>query len=453
MSGRRGAARAVLQLINKARRLAPVAFVFALVPRAVKLRITLRLARIAIGADSPRTVLAARSSAFALPRSIDSRYAGLGVDLCGYVRGEFGLGETVRAFARALAQSGYPFALTDFEVSTPARAEDHSLDGWLVTKPEHASSIYFVNPDQMLQARAHFEMRRSEGCYIVGYWFWELGHFPDAWRDAFQLVDEVWVASEFVRSSIAPATDKPVLLVPMPLDCFAPAPVGRRYFGIPDDRFVFLYTFDYHSYPVRKNPEAAIEAFQLAFERERQDVCLFIKTLNADRLLDAHLKLLDAASADRRILVSDGHLERTEVSALIACSDAYVSLHRSEGLGLGMAEAMALRKPVIATGYSGNLDFMSSKDARLVDFRLVDVAPGAYPHWQGQQWAEPDIRQAAHYMRALADDPAAAASLGAAAAQRIRRQYAPSACALAAIARLQSIASRAKAACSTGTPK
>jgi glycosyltransferase involved in cell wall biosynthesis len=116
-----------------------------------------------------------------------------------------------------------------------------------------------------------------------------------------------------------------------------------------------------------------------------------------------------------------------------------------------MAEAMALGKPVVATAYSGNLDFMSGESACLVDFHLIDVAAGAYPYWCGQRWAEPDIAQAARNMRALADDPSAAAVLGAAAAERIRRQYAPAACASAAIARLQNLAaSRSAAICNSG---
>lgn len=458
MSVWQGTAKAALQLIRKARRLAPIAVVSAFVPRTLKLRVTEKLARIAIGSGLERDGATGGSpstaSVSAPARRLDPRYADQGVDLCGYVRGELGLGETVRGFARALAQSGFPFTLTEFEVPTPARAMDHSLADWLVQQPKHATGIYFVNPDQMLLARTHFETRRSAGRYIIGYWFWELEHFPDPWRDALHLVDEVWVASEFVRRSVARVTDKPVHLVPMPLDFGNTAPVGRRHFGLPDDRFVFLNTFDYHSYPLRKNPEGAIEAFCRAFLPGREDVCLFVKTLNADRLLDAHLRLMDKAGSDRRIFISDGHLQRGEVSALIACSDAYISLHRSEGLGLGMAEAMALGKPVIATGYSGNLDFMSQDDARLVDYRLVDVAPGAYPHWQGQRWAEPDVRQAAQFMRALADNRSSANLLGAAAAERIRRQYDPSACSLVAIDRLQSIAaSRTKAVTGSGHPE
>jgi hypothetical protein len=109
---------------------------------------------------------------------------------------------------------------------------------------------------------------------------------------------------------------------------------------------------------------------------------------------------------------------------------------------------------VIATGYSGNMDFMSAQEACPVDFCLREVAPGAYPHWQNQRWAEPHIAQAARFMRRLADDPAAARALGAAGMARIQRQYAPSACASAVIDRLQAVAAaRPAVACASGTPQ
>lgn len=445
MSLLRSTAATLLRLLARARRIAPVAALYALFPAEWKLRVSRRLLLTAVGKQGgiPAAADAAQRDGNVPdlpPLRVDPRHAGKGVNLCGYVRGELGLGESVRLFAQALAQSGYPFSLVDYGVPTHANADDHSLDQWLAPLPEHPPSVYFVNPDQMLLNRAHFEAQKHAGRYLIGYWFWELEHFPTEWRHAFDLVDEVWVASEFVHCCVAAATDKPVMLMPMPIDVAPSITVNRQRFGLPADRFVFLFTFDYHSYPRRKNPEGAIAAFRAAFPRGRDDVHLLIKTLNADRLPDAHLRVVGAAASDPRIVVSDVHLSRAGTSALIACADAYVSLHRSEGFGLGMVEAMAMGKPVIATGYSGNMDFMSEHDARLVDYALVDVAANAYPYWQGQQWAEPDIAQAARHMRALADDPAAAAALGAAAATRIQRQYARSARASAVIDRLQIIA-------------
>lgn len=443
MSFVRGIAAALLRLIARARRFAPIALLYSVVPRSWKLGVTRGLLNSALGSDHfeiRRAIPPDGDDAAAPARQVQRIYSGQGVNLFGYVRGEFGLGESVRRVARALAQSGYPFELIDFELSTPGQAEDHSLDAWLSKMPTHATSIYFVNPDQMLLARAHLEEQRMAGRYVIGYWFWELERFPEAWSDAFQLVDEVWVASEFVRNSVAAATHKPVHLVPLPIECLPASAVDRDRFGLERDRFVFLFSFDYHSYPQRKNPEAVIAAFRMAFPPERDDVRLLIKTVHADRLPDAHLRLVNATAADPRIRIADAPLLRTDVSALLACADAYVSLHRSEGLGLGMAEAMALGKPVIATGYSGNMDFMSPQDACVVGFSLVDVPADAYPHWQNQRWADPDVAQAARYMHALADAPTGARELGCAAMARIRRQYAPFACASAMIARLQNIA-------------
>jgi len=227
--------------------------------------------------------------------------------------------------------------------------------------------------------------------------------------------------------------------MPLPIDLSAIQP-DRKKFGLPADKFVFLFTFDYHSYPQRKNPEAVIAAFHAAFPLERGDVRLLIKTINAERAADVHLRLVDRARGDPRIHFRDEHLRRDDMYQLIASADAYVSLHRSEGFGLGMAEAMYFGKPVVATRYSGNLDFMSDDVACLVDCAMVEVPPGAYPHWQGQQWAQPDLQHAATHMRRLADDPIAARALGAAAAARIQRQYVPSARALAVIDRVRVIA-------------
>lgn len=342
-------------------------------------------------------------------------------------------------FAQTLAEAGFPFSLVNFDLPTPAQNESCALQSWLSGRPEYPTSIYFVNPDQMLRARSQLEAQRQQGRYLIGFWFWELEHFPLEWQGALDLVDEIWVASSFVQRSISAATRKPVLRMPLPIDLCNVHP-DREFFGLPEGKFIFLFTFDYYSYPQRKNAEAVVAAFRTAFPAGRGDVCLLIKSINAERVADAHLRLVGAARGDPRIVFRDGHIGREEMYRLIASADAYVSLHRSEGFGLGMAEAMHLGKPVIATRYSGNLDFMSDEVARLVDCKMVQVPPGAYPHWQGQRWAEPDVEMAAICMRSLADDPRGARELGTAAAARIRRQYARSACASAVIARMQAIA-------------
>lgn len=434
----RSGAAAILRFITYARRWRLAAAVYARLPASWKVRISRRLLRSAVGIDQVAAVESNVLSIAAPRRNLEPRFAGQGVNLCGHVRGEFGLGESVRLFARSFAEAGFPFSLLNFELPIPAGESDRSLDGWLSMSGEHAVSVYFVNPDQMLRACDSVKLQKRQGRYLIGYWFWELERFPAGWLAALELVDEVWVASSFVQRAVSTVTQKPVLRMPLPIDLPAIQP-NREKFGLPADKFVFLFTFDYHSYPQRKNPEAVIAAFQAAFPLERNDVRLLIKTVNAERVADAHLRLVGAARGDPRIQFRDERLRRDEMYRLIESADAYVSLHRSEGFGLGMAEAMYFGKPVVATCYSGNLDFMSEDEACLVDCTMVEVPAEAYPHWQGQQWAQPDVGHAAAHMRRMADDPAAARVLGAAAAARIRRQYAAPACGSAAISRLQAI--------------
>ncbi len=180
---------------------------------------------------------------------------------------------------------------------------------------------------------------------------------------------------------------------------------------MPEDKFLFLFSFDYLSVFKRKNPLAVIEAFTRAFGSGER-VGLIIKCINHDRDPAAHAELRAAASAHPEIEVIDRYLDPLDNSSLAALCDCYVSLHRAEGFGFGPAEAMWLGKPVIATGYSGNLDFMTPENSLLVDYRLVPIGAGADPYPADAQWADPDIQHAASLMRGLFDDPERAQRAG-----------------------------------------
>jgi glycosyltransferase involved in cell wall biosynthesis len=211
----------------------------------------------------------------------------------------------------------------------------------------------------------------------------------------------------------------------------------RADFGLEGGDFIFLCSFDFNSYLARKNPLAAIEAFRRAFADRRPNVKLLIKSSNGHRHTENLRALLNAIGDDDRIIVRDEIIDRGDLGALQRCSDAYVSLHRAEGFGLGMAECMRLGKPVIATGWSGNVDFMTSVNSCLVNYRLVPVGEGEYPHYAGQYWAEPNVDHAAELMRRLVDDPEFAASIGTRAAQDIRTRLSPHAAACEIIRRIE----------------
>lgn len=362
-----------------------------------------------------------------------------GVNLLGYARGEFGIAECLRAYTRALEPSGYPFGIFNFDVGAASRQQNHSVDGSLSDTLRYATNVFFINADQMPIARHVLGKTAFRGHYNVGLWLWELEQFPHDWRCAFDLVDEVWAPTAFVRDAIAAATTKPVLRMPMPVEFDAPAGMDRAAFSLPDDEFMFLFSYDFNGFRSRKNPEAVIAAFLHAFGDGTRGVRLLVKSTNGTRFPDQLEALQRSATDDPRIEVRDGFLSRETMFGLQNAVDGFVSLHRSEGFGLNIAECMYLGKPVIATGYSGNMDFMDAGNSLPVDYRMVPLHAGDYPYWCGQHWAEPDVAHAARLMRRVFDDRAFARNIGAAAAASIRRTHSRAACAAAITARLREI--------------
>lgn len=362
-----------------------------------------------------------------------------GVNLLGYARGEFGIAENVRSYARALELSGYPFLIFNFDVGAASRQQDHSMDRHFSDTLRYAVNTFFINADQVPIARNVLGNQAFAGRHNIAFWVWELEKFPRDWRGAFDLVDEVWVPTAYVRDAISAATDKPVLRMPKAIEFDAPVGMDRTHFGLAQDEFVFLFSYDFNSFSSRKNPEATIAAFRQAFGDGTSRVRLLVKSTNGGRFPD-RLEALDRSVADdARIEVRDGFVSREEMSGLQNAIDCFVSLHRAEGFGLGLAECMYLGKPVIATGYSGNLDFMDRDNGLLVDYRLIPLRNGDYPYWRGQQWADADVAHAARLMRQVFDDREFARRIGANAAASIRRSNSRAACTAAITTRLQEI--------------
>ena len=306
----------------------------------------------------------------------------------------------------------------------------------------YATNVFFINADQMQVARDALGATAFAGRYNIGYWLWELEHFPRAWDRAFDLVDEVWAPTEFVRAAIAANTRKPVLKIPVTIDFEVPTGMDRAHFGLDSDAFVFLFSYDFNGFAARKNPEATIEAFRRAFPDRRQNARLVVKSINGHRFPERLAQLARSVSEDPRIEVRDGFLARGEMHALQNACDCYVSLHRAEGFGLGMAECMYLGKPVIATAYSGNMEFMTPQNSCPIDYTLVPVQEGEYPFWQAQHWAEADVEAAARAMRRVFDDREWASKLGGRAAADVRARLSRAGCAEAMAARLDAITRR-----------
>ena len=258
------------------------------------------------------------------------------------------------------------------------------------------------------------------------------------WHSAFDYYDEIWVPSDFTRESIAAVSPIPVRKITYPFYLNeAEAVPDRKRFGLPDDAFVFLFNFDFLSTTHRKNPAGVIDAFQRAFKIDDKAV-LVLKSINWEHDREGRAALGRRAEG-ANVVFLDPHLPGAEVNALFASADSYVSLHRSEGLGLGMAQAMYLGKPVIGTGYSGNLEFMNAENSLLVNFSMTELEEDSGPYERGTHWAAPDVAHAASLMRWVYENRAASQALGARAAQDIRRILDPQKTAREILQRVQEL--------------
>jgi glycosyltransferase involved in cell wall biosynthesis len=285
-------------------------------------------------------------------------------------------------------------------------------------------NVFHLDAPQSEEIDHHHGRGFRTGHYNVGYWAWELPEFPDGWVAHHRFFDEIWCPSEFTRAAIAAKVPKPVLAMPHAIDFPVPPGDPRPRFALPPRTFLFLFVYDLNSTQERKNPHAVIAAFRRAFSAGGP-VGLVIKTHNAGRnpgaLAELQAGLQDLPNAH---LISDT-LSRTGVYELQQACDCFVSLHRAEGFGLNIAEAMFLGKPVIATDWSGTAEFVNAANGCPVTYRLVTLDRDHGPYSSGQTWAEPDIEHAAHWMRRLAEDEALRARLGAQAAADIRRLFSP----------------------------
>lgn len=364
--------------------------------------------------------------------------------LAGYLTGVMGTGEHARQLAAALRTQG--IELSTFTLHGTGALEDEALlEGapGAPTGPKQAKkfqdfNLLCVNADQVPVVVPQLGSEFFAGRYTIGFWAWEVGAFPERFRPAFEGVDEVWVGSRHARDAIAPLSPVPVLAVPQPVSLADPDPDARPPAGLPNG-YRFLFAFDYLSVFERKNPLAVVNAFRSAF-LPGEGASLILKTLNHDRDPDAHAKLRAAAADHRDIHLLERTLPRAERDALIAGADCYVSLHRAEGFGYTMAESMWLGKPVIATGYSGNLDFMTAENSLLVEHKLIPIGPGHDPYPAEGLWAQPDVDHAARLMRRVFEHREEATAIGRRAARDIRATHAPAVAGLAMRSRLEALA-------------
>lgn len=369
-------------------------------------------------------------------------YTGVpGVNLIGYNRAEMGLGEGCRLLAQALESCGMPYGINNFERGNPSRMGDLS---WAHREQEgypYRVNLVHVNGDNMRYVREEFGDAFMKDRYNIGYWAWELSELPGSWRDGFTGLQEIWTPTTFVRDVLARHTALPVHAVPYGIripGAFDGSALRAR-FGLPSQAFLFLCMFDVFSTSLRKNPSGAIEAFRRAFPSGSSEAALVVKINNAQAKPEELEKLRAAVEGCTNIFLLPERLTRQEVYGLLAACDSFVSLHRSEGFGLVLTEAMYLGKPVIATDWSGNTDFMNGENSLPVRCELRPVGQDAGPYTSAQVWADPDLEHAADCMRRAAADRAWSTALALRGQMTIRTRFSPEASGLAVRQRLQEL--------------
>jgi glycosyltransferase involved in cell wall biosynthesis len=379
-----------------------------------------------------------------LPRSNDSAAAAktprplAGVNLLSHFCNPSGIQQAALWTKKSLERVGLRTSCRD--VPVPRHVVPTDREQWLglemfpFTILTHAATPFFESGYE----RAG--LLRRENVYRIAYWAWELETVPNDWVKAAELVDEIWAPTEFVAQAMRRRMPHPVFRMLPGVEVGPMEAVGRADLGIPQDHFVFLFMFDLHSQMHRKNPVGVFEAFREAF-RGGDKATLLVKSTGGD-IHNADLALLREIIRGQNIILLDRLMTRPQAYGLIAMADCFVSLHRSEGFGLGLAEAMLLGKPVIATGYSGNLDFMTPDNSLLVNYETIEISEDRPIYTRGNFWAEPSVPHAAALMRKVYEDPEEAHARARRAQPQIQEQLSLEAAGRRMRARLEKIFAR-----------
>lgn len=348
-----------------------------------------------------------------------------GMNLVAYIRADMGLGVAARGMAAAFEAAGVPFNVVNMEHGNYSAQTDHSWAHKEVAHSGYDVTVVCVNPDNSFYLRTQFPPELLGERYVIAHWYWELPEMPDEWMSEFEYTDEVWAASNFIKDAISAKAPVPVVRVPTVVNLKPGKKLSRVDLGLPERRFLFLAMFDTKSVLERKNPLGVVRAFKKAFPNDVERVGLILKFNNPDYEQPEMRAVREEIRGLENVLVIDRLLTRDELTSLIDACDCFVSLHRSEGFGLGPAEAMSLGKAAIITNWSGNTDYMTADNCIAIDYQLVPLERDYGPYKAHQHWAEPDLGHTAHWMKRLVAEPELAKTIGLRGQETINTHFSP----------------------------
>jgi glycosyltransferase involved in cell wall biosynthesis len=318
-----------------------------------------------------------------------------GVNVIGYFGKCLGLGQSARLIFSALQKQAIPFSL----ISADSWAQNHPKEHFPIPISNEFPfqvNLFCIDQRQVSTFIEELNWNRLNSCYNIAICFWETNRFPKQARNWWYYLNEIWATTHYVQEHLSIAASIPVYRIPQPVALPSVSKdVNKTTFKLKNS-YTFLFFFSFSSVLTRKNPLAIIQAFRKAFPN-CQDVQLVIKSQNGHQYPDQLKYMLNEVKTNPRIVWLDQTCDAQECYDLMNVCDCYISLHRSEGFGLTLAEAMLLGKPVIATGYSGNLDFMNEENSFLCSHKIISVGKGClYP--PDGVWADVDIDHAAYWM-------------------------------------------------------
>lgn len=356
-----------------------------------------------------------------------NRHGNLGINLVGWFKAELGIGESARLAAKAIKATKIKHAIVPLKVNCLASQGDSTFDREFSSSNPYPINIFHIDAPQSPDIDHYHGKGFREEKYNIAYWAWELPDFPDAWVKYFRYYDEIWTPSNFVRDAIAMKSPHPVITVPHCIEFSIPDRNYRDLLNLPNDKFLFCFAYDLNSYQERKNPKAIIQAYKAAFSGSalEANVGLVIKTHSITNNPESYKELLNQLEGVENYYLIDKTLSREMLYGLIKCCDSYVSLHRSEGFGLTVAESMYLGKPVLSTNWSATSEFLNASNGCPVDFSLAKLTRTHGPYQKGQIWAEPSVQDAARQMIELVKDPELCRRLGRNARLTIQELFSP----------------------------